>query len=68
MTVGIHKLIICKFILELGEGGWDARNPHQTLVALLIAGVVSRITGTLRYRLARLGRLVRPVSGYYFIE
>src|SRR5918998_1958374 len=67
MAVGAYKLILCKFVLELGEGSFDARNAHQTLVALLVAGVVSRSTGTLRYRLARLGRLVCPVSGYLFV-
>ena len=40
MTVGVYKLILCEFVLEFGESGFNARIADQTLVARLVAGMV----------------------------
>src|SRR5919202_4730090 len=68
MAVAFYKAIVLIFVLELTKGGFDAGILDQSLVALLVAGVVARrIPGTVRWRLARRGRLtIRPL-GYFII-
>src|SRR5918994_6764811 len=69
MAVRVHELVLCKCVLELGEGSFDARNTRQTLVALLVAGMVGRRSiGTLRCRAAGPGRPVFPVVGYFVLR
>src|SRR5215216_2624905 len=40
MAGGFYKLLLCKFVLQIGEGGFDAGVIDQILVALLVAGEV----------------------------
>src|SRR5829696_7017418 len=40
MAVGFYKRLLCEFVLQIGEGGFDAGVVDQILVALLVAGVV----------------------------
>jgi hypothetical protein len=40
MTLGLHELVLCKLVLELGESGFDAGVSNQALVARLVACVV----------------------------
>src|SRR5918997_1770009 len=66
MALGSHELVLLVFVLEIGEGGFDAGTTDQALVTLLVAGVVARqITGTIRGRLASRGRLARRLLGYF---
>ena len=53
MAVVLYKLLLCEFVLQISEGGFDARVVDQILVALLVAGViVSRRTRTIYSRVA----------------
>ena len=48
MAGGFYKLLLCEFVLQVGEGGFDAGVVDQILVALLVAGeVVSLRTRTI---------------------
>src|SRR5215212_5930743 len=40
MAGGFYKRLLCEFVLQVGEGGFDAGVVDQILVALLVAGEV----------------------------
>src|SRR5215212_3332947 len=40
MAGGFYKLLLCEFVLQVGEGGFNAGVVDQILVALLVAGEV----------------------------
>ena len=48
MAGGFYKLLLCEFVLQIGEGGLDAGVVDQILVVPLVAGeVVSLRTRTI---------------------
>src|SRR5215208_6752436 len=50
MAGDFYKRLLCEFVLQIGESGFDAGVVDQILVALLVAGVVVRpVARTIRH-------------------
>ena len=53
MAGGFYNLLLCEFVLKIGEGGFDTGTVDQILVALLVAGeVASPVSRTIYSRVA----------------